>query len=282
MKICFVDNFSETSSSGLIAELIKRGHTVTKGCDRTYDVIFCGSIVKMEETLAIKLRYPHIPLVNYCWDYYKWAHEGKHKYLNWPKYAAYLKKSAAILVPSHGQQKRLKELLDLDSHVVETSIEVYDHPVSDERFVLDPVRYYPEENEKWVERACEELGIKCVHSEHQYSKEEFRRLVHSCTFMTCAYREASTGGLTLIEGLWNGKPSLVSNSPYMGAKDYIGEFGTYFQYDDFNHLKSTIKDMFFNTPKVDVSKAREYISGKFTDELMASKIEKILCEHIKN
>lgn len=281
MKICFVENFSEANPEGFMKALVDRGHKVTKECDETYDVIYCASIVKMNEALNKKASFPRVPLVNYCWDYYKWAHEGKHKSLNWIQYAKFLERSDAILVPSHGQQKRLKELLGLDSYVVETAVDVYEHPVKDDRFVLDPVRYYPEENEKWVEQACAELGIPCIHSEHQYSQEEFRRLVHSCTFMTCAYREASTGGLTLIEGLWNGKPSLVSNSPYMGASDYIGDFGTYFQYDDFEDLKCKIKEMFFNTPKIDVSKARNYISGKLTNEVMAEKIEKI-CEHLKN
>lgn len=281
MKICFIENFSETNPEGFIKSLVSKGHKVTKDCDETYDIIFCASIAKLQEALSMKARFPRVKLVTYCWDYYKWAHDGKHKGFDWKRYVSFMQRCNAIIVPSHAQQLRLKELLNLDSYVVETGIEVYDYPATDERFVLDPVRYYPEENEKWVEKACDELGIKCIHSEHQYSKEDFKKLIHTCTFMTCAYREASTGGLTLIEGLWNGKPSLVSNSPYMGAKDYIGEFGTYFQYDDFQDLKSKIKEMFFNTPKIDVVKARKYISSKLTDEVMASKIEKI-CEHLLN
>lgn len=276
MKICFVENYSETNPDGVIKALIDRGHTITPYMTNDVDVIFNASVVKMDVAISYKSRYDNIPLVNYCWDYYKFAHEGKHSF-NWPRYVEMLRLSDLIMVPSHGQQLRLKELLDLNSVVVRTSIDTYDHKATDERFVLDPVRHYPEENRGWVEKACSELGIKCIHSEHQFSLEEFRKLVSSCTFMTCAYREASTGGLSLMEGLWNGKPSLVSDSPYMGAKDYIGEFGTYFKYDDYEDLKKKIKEMFDNPPKIDVQLSRQYILKNFTPEAMAIAIEQHIC-----
>lgn len=281
MKICFVENYSEANPEGLIKGLIDLGHEVTPYMTNDVDAIFNASVVKMDVAIHYKLRYGHIPLVNYCWDYYKWAHEGKHSF-NWPRYVEMLRMSDLIMVPSASQQLRLKELLDLNSVVVKTSIDVYDHEVTDERFVLDPVRYYPEENKTWVEEACRQLGIKCIHSEHQFSLEQFRKLVNSCTFMTCAYREASTGGLSLMEGLWNGKPSLVSNSPYMGASDYLGEFGTYFQYDSFEDLKSKIKEMFDNPPQINVQLSRQYISQNFSAEAMAKAVEKHLCALNKN
>ena len=279
MKICLIENMSE-AGLGFVEALKAKGHIVTKECNGDYDIILNGSIFNMDKAIEMQMRFPRIPMVNYCWDLYKWAYEDTKSYLNWSKYAAFLRKSQAVLVPSKAQQLRLKEMLEIDSVVVETSINTYEHEVSDERFVLDPVRHYPEENKGWVEKACEELGIKCIHSEHQFSLEDFRKLVHSCTFMTCAYREASTGGLSLMEGLWNGKPSLVSNSPYMGANDYIGPFGRYFQYDDYNDLKDKIWRMFNHPPKIDVADARKYIQANFSHEVMADKIIKV-CEQLK-
>lgn len=278
MKICFVDNFSETDPEELIVALRDLGHTVTKECDETYDIIYCSSIFKMAETRQLKARYQHLKVVNYCWDFYKWAWEGKHD-LPWQSYAPFLRDSDLVIVPSEGQQLRLKEMLDIDSVVVKTAIPMYEHEVTDERFVLDPMRYYPEENEKWAVQACEELGIPIIHSEHQYTQEEFRKLVHSCTFMTSCYREASTGGLTLIEGLYNGKPSLTSNSPYQGAKDYLGQYGTYFQYDDYKDLKAKIKAMWEKPPVYDLKEVRQY-TQQFTNRAMAQKLQEVLCKLI--
>ena len=187
-----------------------------------------------------------------------------------------------VIVPSHAQQLRLKELLGVESHVVKTGFPTWDAEVTDEGFILDPVRYYPEENRDWAERAAQELGIPIVHSEHQFSLEEFRKLVSSCTFMTCCYREASTGGLTLGEGLYLGKPSLVSDSPYMGAKDYLGEFGTYFKHDDFEDLKEKMKEMWGQRKKLSTDLSRRYIKDNLTYAIMALGIFNIskglLCE----
>lgn len=281
MNICFVENFSESNPDALIGALIARGHKVTPNCTEDTDVIFCGSITRMMTALQHKMDYPHIPLVTYCWDYYKWAHDGKHN-LNWGKYGELLRRSKLIMVPSSTQQLRLKELLGLDSVVVKTAITVKDHKTRDGRYVLDPVRYYEHDpNCYWVRDACAELDIPFIHSEHQYTREEFEKLIAECTFMTCGYVEASTGGLSLMEGLWNGKPSLVSNSPYMGAKDYLGEFGNYFDYEDYDDLKRKLLEMFDNPPEIDVKLSQRYISQNFSPESMAKSVEEHLCE-LKN
>lgn len=280
MKICFVENYSEANPEGFIEEMVRLGHTITPVCDETCDVIFFASIEKIEVVESYIRSSPGIPLVIYCWDYYKWAHEGKHR-IDWKPYADLLKKAALILVPSKGQQLRLKELLGLRSTVCACSITTYEHPVQDKRYVLDPVRYYPEENQYWVEEACKELGIPVIHSEHGYTEEEFKDLVHNCTFMTCAYREASTGGLSLMEGLYNGKLSLVSNSPYMGAIDYLGQFGTYFQYDDFDDLKKKIRELWECPPDIDIKEVREYMQY-FSHKTFAERIIKNICDLNKN
>lgn len=217
------------------------------------------------------------PLVNYCWDFYKWAHEGKHD-LPWARYADFLRKSALVIVPSSSQKLRLKEMLGIDSVVVKTSIPVYDAETSDGGYVLDPVRYYYHDpNCYWVRDACAELGIPFVHSEHGHTIEEFQKLVANCRLLTCGYIEASTGGLSLMEGLYLGKPSLVSDSPYMGARDYLGEWGNYFRYDSYADLKEKLKSLFDKPPKVDVQLSRGYINKYFSPKAMANSMEKYLC-----
>lgn len=274
IKLHFVENFSEGDTDEQLVAMRQYFKFVSDPVEA--DAIFCASIVKMPQALAAVAN-SRKPLVVYCWDYYKWAHDGVIKNFDWKKYADFLRKANLILVPSEGQKLRLKELLNLDSVVVKTGIKTYDAEVSDEGFILDPVRYYPEENRDWAEKAAHELGIPIIHSEHQFTLEEFRKLVTTCSFMTCAYREASTGGLTLMEGLWHGKPSLVSNSPYMGARSYLGDLGNYFQYDDFEDLKKKMKEMWDSRQKVDVKVAREYME-EFKFDVMA----KNLCEAIRS
>lgn len=231
------------------------------------DVLILATFFKIDEAMELRTRYKQ-PLVVYCWDYYLWNHGLE----RWPRYAAFLKRASLILVPSRAQQRRLKELLGLDSQVVHSGVPTFEAEVTDGNFILDPVRYYPEENRTWAEDAAKELNIPIIHSEHQFTSEEFKKLVASCTFLTCAYREASTGGLSLMEGLYLGKPSLVSNSPYMGAVDYLGDYGFYFQYDDFEDLKTKMSTLWVTRPRMD---GREHLK-KFTYDQMG----KNLCEAI--
>lgn len=269
MRIHFVENFSEGDKDGQL-EAMKEVMELTT--PEECDVFFCASIVKAEQALRLKHQF-NKPLVTYCWDYYKWVHEGKNEQYNWKMYQSFLKECDLILVPGDGQKLRLKELLDLDSNVCECSFTSYDHETKDGDYVLDPVRDYPEENLGWVKKACGELNIPYVHTEHGLSQEEFRKVVSECTFMTCGYREASTGGLSLMEGLYNGKVSLVSNSPYMGAKNYIGDLGYYFQYDDYNDLKKTLAQLWVQRPSVPVEKARKYLEN-FSHKAFANRLLK--------
>lgn len=266
IKLHFIENFSEGDTD---RQLLAMKEVFEFTGPEDADVLYLASIFKLQEAMQLKALYKK-PIVVYCWDYYLWKHNSDHL---WQTYAAFLRKADLILVPSKAQQLRLKELLELDSVVVKTGIPIYDEEVTDGNFILDPVRYYPEENEKWAEKAAEELGIPLIHSEHQYSAEEFQKLVASCTFLTCAYREASTGGLSLVEGLYLGKPALVSDSPYMGAVDYLGDKGYYFKYDDFEDLKKQMKMLWETRPKVD---AKEHMK-EFTYQNMA----KNLCEAVR-
>jgi len=255
-------------------EFLKKNHTVDENIDETYDVIFNMSAFDYKEAEELSKKYPHIPVVNYVWDYYKFAHDGKHWWDDWKGYAEFLKKSNLLIVPSSAQQLRLRELLGLESVVVKTGHKVETMETKDNRYVLDHMRWYPEENEKWIVTACETQYIPVIHPNHKYLESDFKKTIANCTFLACGYIEASTGGLTILEGLWNGKPVLLSNSSYQGGKDYAGEFATYFQYDDYNDCKNKVKEMFENPPKIDIEKVRKYISENFSYELMAKNLER--------
>lgn len=272
-KLHFVENFSEGDTDQQL-EAMKKVFQLVDAFEA--DVLLCASIFKLQEAMMLKAMHQK-PVVVYCWDYYKWAHEGMEPL--WQRYAAFMRHADLILVPSSTQQLRLKELLGLDSVVVKTGILTYDHDVTDGNFILDPLRYYPEEQSKWAEKAALELGIPIIHSEHRYNQEEFRKLVASCTFMTTCVSEASTGALTLMEGLWLGKTSLFSDSPYQGANDYVGEFGHTFKDGDYEDLKKQMLKLWTKRPKVNIVKARQYMNTNFSFEKMASDMRDAICEY---
>ena len=240
------------------------------------DIIYCASI---NQTNKARLAHKQTGkrLAVYCWDYYKWAHEGKHHGVwDWKTYADLLKSADIIFVPSQAQRLRLRELLSLDSHVVLSGVRRFNNKVKDLDFILDPVRYYPDETSKWAVRAAEQLNIPIVHSEHQYSEKEFRELVAACSFMTSTVNEASTGGLTLTEGMWLGKQSLVSNSPYMGAKDYLKTNACYFQHDDYDDLVKQMDLMWKDRPVLRLAEVRDMMDKELTFQRMADQIYRYL------
>ena len=270
-KICWADAYFDKPdrlTDGIIRTFQEHGHTVTPFADSTYDFVINGSCYwqkaqdQLQKTLNGKL-------VNYCWDYYPWiANPGPDHRANYPAYANFLAISAEVWTPNTGTSKRLEEISQVKSVVLPFSIPVYNVFSSDQRFVLDPVRDYPDANLGWVEKACAELNIPYVHSNHQYDVEAFRKLVGECSIITCAYTEASTGGLTLIEGLWNGKPSLVSDSPFMGGTEYLKHWGHYFDYKSYEDMKTKLKDLWDNPPSINITDARKYIKANFSDEAL--------------
>lgn len=236
------------------------------------DIIYCATINVFMQAERLK-AYTKKILATYCWDYYLWAHKGQHHNWNWRAYGQFLKACDIVFVPSNAQALRLKELLDIDAVVVHTGIKHWDLKTSDGGYILDPLRYYHQDpNWDWAEKAAKELNIPFNHSEHAYSEDDFKALVANCTFMTSCVREASTGALTLMEGLYLDKSSLVSDSPYMGAKDYLGGYGWYFKHDDYNDLVAKMKWLWDTRPKMVPGQGKEFIEDNFSFELMAKKL----------
>lgn len=274
LKIHYVEKFSEGAADEQLEAM------------RTYfdlvppdecDFIYLASILHVQKAQSLKATY-HKPLAVYCWDYYLWAHDGRHKGYDWMSYKLLLLLADVVFVPSQAQQLRLKELLFVDSIVVPSGVRRFTNTPRDDGYILDPVRYYEHDpNCYWMRDAAEKLGIPFKHPEHGVkSEEEWRELIAGATFLTCGYVEASTGGLSLPEGMWLGKASLVSNSPYMGARDYLGQLGFYFQYDDFNELVDKMGAMWRRRVKVPIKSARAWMDKELSFDVMARRLHDAL------
>lgn len=140
--------------------------------------------------------------------------------------------------------------------------------VRDDGYALCALRKIPDPQWGWFERACEELKIPCRSTRHEVSYEEYQRAVAHCRFIVSPLHELSTGGLTLMEGYYHGKPCLLSDSPWHGGKDYMGGRCFYFRDGDYEDFKFKLRWVYDNTPMINLAQARHWITENFSDRRM--------------
>ena len=223
------------------------------------DFIICAShsqIAKLEYFHSI---YPEIPIINYNWDLYGWVFDHPRGY-DWHKYGEYLKKSTEIWCPSEEVVMRSEEFFGVGNkcEIIHTFARFFDADTKDGRYVLQPMRAYTKDkNYGFLRRATQELQIPLVETNHRLNEEEFQKTISECSFMCTEYHEASTGGLTLLEGYRIGKPVVISDSLYMGARDYFGDKAIYFKDGDYESIKRVIKEVWDNTPALNLDDCKE-------------------------
>ena len=223
-------------------------------------------------------NFPSIPIVNLTLDFYKtvWHAPNPHGY-DWAKYRSYLHKCVELWCISNEVITRMKEegvepdrcrLMKIWARLFD-----YEGEVVDKRYVLNAMRpYVADKNYGWLKRACSELQIPVVEPNHGLSEEEFQKLIAECSFMCTEYHEMSTGGLTLLEGYKLGKVSVVSDSPYEGARDYLGDRAIYFDDNSYEDFKRVIKETWDNTPTLNRKECEEFCDAHPTKEDMVDQM----------
>jgi hypothetical protein len=236
------------------------------------DAIVCMSVSAMKETWAALNAWPDTPLFCYNWDCYSWVwirpREGEYDYR---KYGELLSRAVEIWVPSEctGRQTALWWGLH-NWKVIRSICPVWDYEyVRDDGFILCPLRKLPDHWCNEFEKACGELELPYKRPDHGLPYAEYKDMVASCKFLVSHFQEASTGGLTLLEGYYLGKPVLVSNSEWNGAQDYFGNRATYFRHDTFKHWLSVMYD----NPRPVPEDHRQWVIDNFSDKRMISDIE---------
>lgn len=234
-------------------------------CSNDTDFIILFGREHLDHANEIVCRYPHVPLIVYNWDQYGW-HQLQD--CNWNLYNSLQEKSKEIWVPSKAVSLRIEEFLKLGNKcfIMKSWARIFDYPkenIIDGRYVFQVVRnYHPDPFYNWAERACSDLNIPLfMNAYHKKSEEEFQKFIAESTLLLCHYDEASTGGLTLIEGHRLGKPVLFCDSPYMGAKDYFGERAHTFRRNDYEDFVSKLRDLYHQPVAHDFDDCH-----KFTDQ----------------
>ncbi len=267
-----------------LPELSKRDITILDNyVDDTTDFIIGASHSQCSRIFNEIIKRPSIKLINYNWDLYPWVVQENIQ--EWHLYGNILSKSIEVWAPSSEVISRTREIYGDDiankSIVLKTFARFFktNAKIEDNRYVYNPLRnYYKDPNYGWLDRAGKILNIPIYKSEHRLAELQFQEKILGSSFMVCEYYEASTGGLTLLEGYYHGKPVLISDSPYMGAIEYFGDRAFYFKHNNFDDFLEKVNDMWYNTPKLDLNFTRT-IEDELSLEKMVDKMVERLRYH---
>ena len=145
----------------------------------------------------------------------------------------------------------------------------------DGNYVLNPLRGLPDDNYLMFEEVCDELKIPYIsNKEHTYSFKEYQKIVANCSFMVSPYREASTGGLDIIQGYYLGKPVLIFGEEN-GGRDYLGNSVGVYYCKDKEDMKKWIKDLWDNRRSVP-EENRRWVRKEYVAANMAKQIHQLL------
>lgn len=238
------------------------------------DAIVSMSISRMRETWEAVERFPDIPLFSYNWDCYAWVwtspRSGEYDYAS---YGNLLRRSREIWVPSQCTGTRTSQWWNCNHwKVIKSSVPYWDYEdVEDGGYLLCSLREIPDPWCNHFERACEELKIPYKRSNHLLSFQEYQKMVAHCRGLVSHYYELSTGGLTLLEGLYLRKPCLLSDSPWHGGRDYLEHRASYFLHGDYEYFKAALKHFYENPPHVPVED-REWVKSEYNDVRMVQQM----------
>lgn len=265
----------------LVKPLEEMGHTVLiNRCTDDTDFIIGWSISVNRDIEGFHRRYSHIPLITYNWDMYHWIKEHPRGY-PWNDFALLMKDSLEVWVPSDEVRLRQEEYFNVKTptRTIKSFARFFEPTtkVEDGRFLMNHMRVQPDKCVGNFESVCQELGIPYMSPDHSLSEEEFQRRVATCTALVCPFYEASTGGLTILEGHRLGKPVVLCDSQYQGGREYMGDRAIYYKWDDREEMKRVLLDVFDNPPKLDLEECKKHCAN-FTHTKMAEDIDTALKE----
>lgn len=262
------------------------------------DVLICMGVTIMNEAFRALERWPNAPLFVYQWDTYAWiwepGQEGKQQakhisrpneydYVEWGKL---LWRAQRVWVPSLCTGVRTTQWWGIPEagrnhgrvgwERILSACPWWDWPendIRDDGYALMCLREIPDPWWGVFEECCAELKIPYRCTRHECSYQEYQEAVAHCRFLCAPLYELSTGGLSLMEGYYLGKPVLLSNSEYNGGRDYFGVRASYFKHGDREDFKSALRRMhdWFETPtwgRPDRDEQKQYITENFSDRRM--------------
>jgi hypothetical protein len=279
MKISYIQNKDIRSTEtrityNLIEKFKERGiEVLINECTSDCDFILClNGLSQFPLFQSIKKDFPYIKSIMYVWDLYHWTQytQGYNS----------IKNCDEVWTPSNEVILRLKEIYSVNKgkcKVIKCYTKFFDSNSTqiikpEDKFIYHCVRDYNDPNHKFINRACDDLKLNLIRSHHNLSQEQYRDTILNCAFLVTEYREASTGGLTLLEGYYHGKNILLSDSKYQGGNDYFGDRAYYFKDGDFEDFKEKVQMLWdIKDEPVDLEDRRKFCK-KYTIDAMVDRI----------
>lgn len=245
-------------------------HSKSQPTSKRPNAIISEGVTVMERTFEALKRFPGVPLFAYNWDVYGWVwtHPRPGEY-DYKRYGELLNRAREVWVPSECTGRRTTQWYGLKNwRVILAMCAWWEWPaenVRDGGYAMCALRHLPDEWDTKFEEACTELNIPYSRPDHGLPYEGYQLTVAHCRFLVSHLHEASTGGLTTLEGYYHGKPVLLSNSEFHGGRDYFGQRARYFQHGDVEDFKRQLQDMYHNPPVLDRAECRAWVENNFSD-----------------
>lgn len=210
-------------------------------------------------------------LVLYNWDMYSWQ-----DYANgdWAKFGELSREAVDLWFPSvctRHQSERIYRTRKGTVIKMFVPLDWLPEPTMG-KYVLLPMRFYEKDRcFDWAKKACEELGVRLVHPNHDLTLKEYKTLLAGSGLIISPYAEASTGGMGLIEGSYLGKRCVVNGSELNGGREYLGDKGFFFT--TYEEMKKLIKEH-LGKPAED---CREWLREEYGVERVARQMNERLC-----
>lgn len=277
-------------ANALEAEDIEMSMVLDSSCQ----VAMCGAFSLADEFHELVNRHteflreqmkPRIRVAHLCWDLYPIHVEGTRtgmtgsEWMLWDRYRLNLMRANLVMAPTISAARRMSQYLPRKRINVCTPAcdpwwETYQGPTGGEH-VLDVMRRYDDWGCGKVAAACGRLGLPCLESAGGLSHEDFQRAVAQARVLVCAYDEASTGGLTLLEGHALGKRVVASDSEWNGASCLFKDRAAYFRHGDEADLDRAIKEA-WEAASVDREGSAAWVRQEFSDAAMAKQLSAML------
>jgi len=274
-------------AASLVVELAKQGVDCTLdpagNAGKSCDFFLSMDLVQARAVRAARVAFPKVPWVCYSWDVYPWAAEGRSGNPDtddrWRGFIADLKDAREVWVPSSPQIDRHVQYARLNPtavRVVKCGVAAKCDVVPwNGGYVLDPLRDYQDPGNGMAGAACARLGVEYRHTAHGLSWEDFKRELAGAAVVVTTKYEASTGGLSLLEAYAIGKPVVVSDSPWNGARDYFGSRATYFKHDSVDDLAKKLELVLKYAgplPADQISDSRDWVDREYSEDIFARRI----------
>lgn len=250
----------------------------------TPDAVVGMSVTLMEETFAGFRRWPNAKRYCYNWDVYEfvWTNprkeerEGTPGRLDYARYGKLLEMADEVWTPSDCTTRRTKQWYPWVTNVrrILSSAPTWEYEnVHDGGYALCCLREIPDPWWGVFERCCGDLGIPFKSTRHECSEAEYRDAVAGCRFICAPLYELSTGGLSLLEAYYHGKPVLLSDSEWNGGQDYFGDRASYFRHGDEDDFKLWLTAMMKTRPEHAIHRDhKEWVTTHFSPERMTNDI----------